>query len=95
MRLLFPPLRYISGIMEHSPGVFPQDEILGILYTTIFLYLIYIYVGFPGGAKELPAKAGYVGDVGLIPESGRSSGGGHGNPLQYSCLENSMDGESW
>ena len=34
------------------------------------------------------AKAGYVGDVGLIPESGRSSGGGHGNSLQYSCLEN-------
>ena len=40
-----------------------------------------IYVGFPGGSgsKESPANAGYVGDVGLIPESGISSGGGHGN----------------
>ena len=34
-------------------------------------------------------------DVGSIPGSGRSSGGGHGNPLQYSCLENSMDRGAW
>ena len=34
-------------------------------------------------------------DKGLIPGSGRSSGEGYGNPLQYSCLENSMDGETW
>ena len=33
--------------------------------------------------------------VGLIPESGRSPGGGHGNPFQYSCLENPMDGGAW
>ena len=38
--------------------------------------------------KNLPANAG---DVGLIPGSGRSPGGGHGNLLQYSCLENAMD----
>ena len=36
-----------------------------------------------------------VGDIGLIPESGRSSGGGNGNPLYYSCLENPMDGGTW
>ena len=36
-------------------------------------------------------SAGDTGDVGLIPGSGRSLGGGNGNPLQYSCLENSMD----
>ena len=43
--------------------------------------------GFPGDSivKNLPANAG---DVGLIPGSGRSPGGGHGNPLQYSCLKN-------
>ena len=35
------------------------------------------------------------GDAGLIPESGRSPGGGNGNPLQYSCLENSMDRGAW
>ena len=41
--------------------------------------------------KNLPASAGYVRDSGSIPGSGRSPGVGHGNPLQYSCLENSMD----
>ena len=38
--------------------------------------------------KNPPANAGDIRDVGLIPGSGRSPGGGHGNPLQYSCLEN-------
>ena len=41
--------------------------------------------------KNLPANAGDIRVVGSIPESGRSLGGGHGNPLQYSCLENLMD----
>ena len=36
-----------------------------------------------------------AGDTGLIPESGRSPGEGHGNPLQYSCLENPMDRGAW
>ena len=36
-----------------------------------------------------------VGDLGPIPGLGRSSGGGHGNPLQYSCLENPMDRRAW
>ena len=45
--------------------------------------------------KNLPASAGYMRDVGLIPGSGRSPGGGHGNPLQYSCPENPMDREAW
>ena len=38
--------------------------------------------------KNPPADAGNIRDAGLIPGSGRSPGGGHGNPLQYSCLEN-------
>jgi len=37
----------------------------------------------------------FAGDLGLIPGLRRSPGGGHGNPLQYSCLENSMDREAW
>ena len=41
--------------------------------------------------KNLPASAGQVRGAGLIPGLGRSPGGGHGNTLQYSCLENSMD----
>ena len=43
--------------------------------------------------KNLPANAGDVRDSGLIPGPGRSPGGGHGNLLQYSCLENPMDRE--
>ena len=53
-----------------------------------------IFWGFPGGldGRESACKAG---DLGLIPGSGRSLGGGDGFPLQYSCLENSMDREVW
>ena len=53
--------------------------------------------GFPGGSviKNPPANAGGAGDLGLIPGSGRSPGGGHGNPLQYSCLENPMNRGTW
>ena len=47
--------------------------------------------GLPGGAsgKELPANEGDVRDTGSIPGEGRSPGGGHGSPLQYSCLDKS------
>ena len=45
--------------------------------------------------KNLPANAGDKGDVGSIPGSGRSPGGGHGNPYQYSHLENHMDRGAW
>ena len=50
--------------------------------------------GFPGGSdrKEPACNAG---DLGLIPRLGRFPGGGHGNPLQYSCLENPMDRGAW
>ena len=51
-------------------------------------------VVFPGDSvvKNLPAN---VGNLGLIPGSGRSPGEGHGNPLQYSCLGNPMDRGAW
>ena len=46
--------------------------------------------------KNLPANAGDIRDLGSIPGSGRSPGGGNGNPLQCSCLENPMDrGALW
>ena len=50
--------------------------------------------GFLGGSvvRNLPANAR---DAGLIPGSGRSPGGGNGNPVQYSCLENLMDRGAW
>ena len=45
--------------------------------------------------KESACDAGAASDPGLIPGSGRSNGGGHGNPLQYSCLENPTDRGAW
>jgi len=42
-----------------------------------------------------PANAGDIRDTGSIPESGRSPGAGHSNPLQYSCLDNPMDRGAW
>ena len=49
---------------------------------------------FPGGS-EGKASAFSAGDLGSIPGWGRSLGEGNDNPLQYSCLENPMDGEAW
>ena len=51
-------------------------------------------LGLPGGSdgKESACNAG---DQGLVPGLGRSLGEGNGNPIQYSCLENSMDRETW
>ena len=45
--------------------------------------------------KNLPANAGYIRDVDLIPGLGRPPGEGNDNPLQYSCLENPKDREAW
>ena len=56
--------------------------------------MLFSGVGFPGGSDG-KASARNVGDLGLIPGSGRSPGEGNGNPLQYSCLENSMDRGAW
>ena len=53
--------------------------------------------GFPGGVvvKNPPPNAGHSEDMGSISRLGRSPGGGNGNPLQYSCLENSMGRGAW
>jgi len=60
---------------------------------SLSIYLL----GFPGGTvvKNLPANAGDTGDESSIPGLGRSPGGGHGHPLQYSCLENPVDRGAW
>ena len=54
-------------------------------------------MGLPGGSvvKYLPASAGAARDIGLIPGSERSPGGGNGNLLQYSCVENPRDRGAW
>ena len=77
-----------SGIPVSKPEAPPCGR------KEIFLSFSYATVGFPGGSvvKNPPANAG---DTGSIPGSGRSSGDGNGNPLQYSCLENPMDRGAW
>ena len=63
----------------------------------VFKYLetrLDIFRDFPGGSDS-KASACNAGDLGSIPGSGRSPGEGNGHPLQYSCLENPMDGGVW
>ena len=65
-----------------SEGVVWQGEWFGLL------------LDFPGGSDGKVSTYN-VGDLGSIPGLGRSPGEGNGNPLQYSCLENPMDGGAW
>ena len=70
-----------------------------VLQTSIFRNHIGLFFwggagGFPGGSDG-KASACNAGDLGSIPGWERSPGEGNGNPLQYFCLENSMDGEAW
>ena len=70
------------AIVEKSPSL--PRKVGGIIQSE----------GFPGGS-EAKASAWNAGDPGSIPGSGRSPGEGNGNPLQYSCLENPMEGGAW
>ena len=60
------------------------------MFLLLLLLKLGLNQGFPGGS-EGKASACNAGDLGSIPGPGRFPGGGHGNPLQYSCLENPMD----
>ena len=64
------------------------------IFLLSYCNILYSHIGFPGGSvvRNPPAIAG---EADSIPESGRSPGGGHGKPLQYSCLENPMDRGAW
>ena len=53
------------------------------------------YLGFSGGGSVVKNMPANTGDLGLIPEWGRSFGEGNGNPLQYACLGNPMDRGTW
>ena len=66
-------------------------------YNEIIYWRITCIWGFSGGSvgKEPACNVGDARDMGSIPGSGRSPGAGHGNPLQYSCLENPMDRGAW
>ena len=66
-------------------------------YFLLILVIIITRGGFPGGAsvKNLSAITGDIRDTGSFPGWGRSPGGGYGNPLQHSCLDNPMDRKVW
>ena len=57
--------------------------------------MLYVHNDTSQEVKNPPANVGDIRDVASILRSGRSPGGGHGNPLQYSCLENPMDRGAW
>ena len=85
---------YEVRIMVNSGEV---DDGKGIMY--IFIQVVVCVCWAPQVAlvvRNLPANAGDIRTAGSIPGLGRSPGGGHGNPFQYSCLENPMDrGALW
>ena len=62
----------------------------------MYYYIVFDF-GLPSwfNSKESACNAGVTGDVDSIPGLGRSLRGGHGNPLQYSCLENPIDRGAW
>ena len=64
------------------------------LSTSSLTHMMLYHLGFPGGT-EVKVSACNAGDLGSIPGSESSPGEGNGNPLQYSCLENPMDGGAW
>ena len=71
---------------------------VGVPHFELRIYMSMFFGGsLPGSpmVKNLPANAGDAGDLGSISGLGRSPGGGNGNLLQYSCLENSMDRGAW
>ena len=80
------------------PSLIPTSYIQSkfpVMTKYLWIYpLITTLMGFPGGTDS-KESAWNAGELGLIPGSGRSTGEGNGNPLQYSCLENSMDREAW
>ena len=83
----FPRQQYWSGLPFLPPGDLPDPEIVSL---SLALELLWCLSG-----KESACKAGDEGDRSSIPGPGRAPGGGHGNPLQYSCLQNPMDRGAW
>ena len=67
---------------------------VGKVMSLLFNIVSRFVMGFPGGS-EVKVSAWNAGDPGSIPGSGRSPGEGNGNPLQYSCLENPIEGGAW
>ena len=71
---------------------FFNSAVMFLLYISFVHFFVQLY--FPGGSDGKPS-AYNAGDPGSIPVLGRSFGEGNDNPLQYSCLENPVDGGAW
>ena len=92
----------VSGMPRCKEGCFAR-RLLPFIRTeegthwTLELFLVTVYLVLPWWprGKESACSAGGARDMSLISRSGRSPGGGHGNPLQYSCLQNPMDRGAW
>ena len=87
----------LSHIHGEPPAPSPSASTLQIFrgcYVLVVKSKINHHLGSPGGAVVKNPLVS-AGDTGLFPGSGRSPGGGNGNPLQYSCLENPMDRGAW
>ena len=102
--LLFPSPGNLSdpGIASGSPalsgGFFTLNHLGSPIYTHLHIYNLNLSTGTSQVVlvvKNPAANAGNIRDTSSIPGLGRSSGGGHGNPLQYSCLENPTDRGVW
>ena len=95
----FPRQEYWNRLPFPSPGDLPDPRIKLVSPALAGGLLHCKQIHYHWATREVlknpPANSGDIRDAGLIPESGRSPGGGHGNPLQYSCLENPMDKGTW
>ena len=78
--------------MEESKN---NEQIEGNKEIENMVYRVEADQPFASVVKNSPANEGAAGDMGSIPGLGRSSGGGHGNPLRHSCLGNPMDRGAW
>ena len=71
--------------------LYTLNALLASVYISMFKQVSQVAVGI----KNMPANAGDIGDMISAPGLGRCAGGGHGNPLQFCCLENPLDNGAW
>ena len=90
---------YKLPLVQENTIVISDCILISYIFIMLLLFIILLPNGFPGGTcgEEPTCQCRLdLRDMGSIPGSGRSPGGGHGIPLQYSCLENPMDrGANW
>ena len=81
-------------ILSYAKFILTFEPISKAICSAPNIIVIKLYLGFPGGSDS-KASACSVGDLDSMPGLRRFLGGGHDNPLQYSCLENPMDRAAW